>query len=138
MKNFHDGQRRNLFTTEMKPTRKNQAEENPAEERMPKRTPQTVSLIKQEIILLNKQQKERLKSDAEKFAHEVGRAAAELFQPEKNDAPPCEGNNAEDILAAIYNSIEAGEIYVSHANRIRRELERPLRQRNDQLRKETL
>lgn len=119
----------------MNPTQKNQLEENLLERNKPRRAAKPVPLIKQEIVLKHNQKKGNLKTDAEKFAYEAGRAAAELFQPAKGDDLPAEGNQAADILDTIYNGIESGEIYLVTANRILKELERPLRKRNDQLQK---
>ncbi len=134
----HDGQRRNLLTPEMNTPRKKQSEENQLKKSEAKRPAKVVPLIKQQTILQHELKKMRLKSDAEKFAYVAGRAAAELSLSASCDEPRTEGYQAEEILAAVYDSLEAGEIYLVNANRILSELEQPLRQRNDQMRKKLL
>jgi hypothetical protein len=122
----------------MKLTQKKLSEENQLEKSDPKRLAKPVRLTKQEIILQHKLNKSQLKSDAEKFAYEAGRAAAEISLATNCDASPAGKNKAEDVLEAIYESIEAGDIYISTANRILNELEKPVRQRIGQLRKKLL
>lgn len=116
--------------------RKKQIEENQLEKSEPKRLAKAVPLIKKQIILQHKLKKSQLKSDAEKFAYEAGRAAAELFTVASSKGD-CDGEDeykAEDILSSIYESIEDGSVDLLNANRIVAELKKPLQQRNNQLR----
>jgi len=114
-----------------------QPEEFQPENSKPERDVKPVPLIKQNIILEHVLNKARLKSDAERLKYEADRAVGEFFEETnwgKNSVG--EGKNAaDDVLEAIYGLIESGEIYLAEANRILKELKKPLQKSNDRLRK---
>jgi hypothetical protein len=114
---------------------KNESEEIQLEKIEPKRVAKPVPLAKQRLILEHGINVDRLISDAEKFAYEAGRAAAEIFIEANCDAPAVgeDVNTAENVLDVIYGLMEDGSIKLARANQIVCDFKKPLEHRNKQL-----
>ncbi len=70
--------------------------------------------------------------------YKAGQALASIIPAVPVEPAGADGHKAEDVLEALYESIEHGDLYLSMANRIVAELEKPVRERNEQLRQKII
>ena len=111
-----------------------QAEENPAGKN--KSRDKGIRLVDQEKLLRLEKAKSTLKSVAEKIVFEVGVGAADKLHTQlpMQKWEPANSHKAEEVMAALYQSIEARSLDVDSANGIVAELKKIVQQRIDKLR----
>lgn len=122
----------------MKPTRRKLLKEELPAASEPKRVAKPRTLLEQHLILQHKENLKTLPSESEKIMYKAGQALASIIPAVPVEPAGADGHKAEDVLEALYESIEHGDLYLSMANRIVAELEKPVRERNEQLRQKII